>query len=288
MSQIPLLVAEAASLPELRSQVAQAAGACSRLRFHEGLRRHLPEIMFESRVRGAHGSAALSEGRASVDRVRQLSVPGALWPPTTDPSNRVTRAAIALTAEVDRLDSKFEDAPRQAVARLHAVAGNALAVGQVGRTRVAGEGCSELLSALGREPEADDARASLFALLNEFRQGVTSPVLLAALVHGEVLRSRPFPCANGLLGRALERLLLRSRHVDSTRAVVPEAGHFAMGVDDYFTAAAAYARSRDRGDMDGVVVWVQHCCHAIAHGAAEGGRVADAARAAAVTRPGRR
>ena len=52
-----------AALPGVPEATAAAREACTRLRWHEALRRRIPEAAAESRVRGARASAALEGAR---------------------------------------------------------------------------------------------------------------------------------------------------------------------------------------------------------------------------------
>ena len=53
-------------------------------------------------------------------------------------------------------------------------------------------------------------------------------LLVAAVVHGELLSAAPFASHNGLVARATERLVLVARGLDPTSLMVPEAGHLAL------------------------------------------------------------
>ena len=50
---------------------------------------------------------------------------------------------------------------------------------------------------------------------------------MAAVAHADVATAAPFASHNGIVARALERLVLVSRGVDAKSLVVPEAGHLA-------------------------------------------------------------
>jgi hypothetical protein len=90
-------------------------------------------------------------------------------------------------------------------------------------------------------------------------------MVVAALVHGELLAMRPFGSADGVVARAAERLVLVVRGIDSRAVGVPEVGHHAAGAA-YHTAARAYSL----GTTAGVGAWLRHCCDAYARGAEEG------------------
>ncbi len=271
MSDIVAAVAALAELPGVTDAVDRAREACTRLRWHEALRRRTPECAAESRVRGAAASAELDGARLPLDVVRDLMRGATPWRVPSDALEEVVRGAAAATAETEHLSGLLRTSPRQALARLHVVAAARLVPADVlGRPRQAGESCDELLG-LGAAPTPADAAARLDALVEVLASTTLPGALVAAVAHGEILSARPFVRGNGLVARALERLVLHDSGLDPTRVAVPEAGHLTVGDSSYVTALAAYAS----GTPAGVVRWVEHCCAAIAAGAAEGQRVAD-------------
>ena len=70
-------------------------------------------------------------------------------------------------------------------------------------------------------------------------------------MHAELATASPFGSHNGLVARALERLVLVGRGVDPTSLVVPEAGHLALR-PEYESNLRAY---RD-GGRAGVHAWL--------------------------------
>ena len=60
------------ALPGIAEKIDAAREACTRLRWHNALRRRIPEAAAESRVRGAWASGELDGARLSVDIVRDL------------------------------------------------------------------------------------------------------------------------------------------------------------------------------------------------------------------------
>ena len=272
-----------AGLPGVQEGMDRAREACTALRWHEGLRRRTPEAAAESRVRGATASALLegaepagSEGSVAV--VRDL-LRGAL--PDGDPGDpvwRTVRAAARVTARTEGVTLAELGAPAQLLAGLHtASAAGLVAEHEVGRPRATGE-AAEGVAVLGPAPDAREATARLQAvhgLLQEVPGGRLPALLVAAVAHAEIVVARPFVVGNGLVARALERIVLRVSGVDPTGVAVPEHGHADRAGTDYRGALAAYAS----GDPDGVRLWLEHCAQAVVRGAAEGGRVADAVRA---------
>ena len=118
-------------LPDVRDRADAAREACTRLRFHEALRRRIPEASAESRVRGAQASAALDGAEFPVDVVRELMSGARDWPDDLDPGLRTLKGAVSATAESERVVALVRTAPLQALARLHVAAASPV----VGRRR---------------------------------------------------------------------------------------------------------------------------------------------------------
>ncbi len=268
-------------LPGVEEGVAAARDACTQLRWHQALRRRIPEAAAESRVRGA-AATALLEGaepagsRGSADLVRDLMRGAARWDARPeDPVWRVLAGAVRATAATEHLGPEQLRAPAQVLAGLHtAAAGELLPMGQVGRPRAAGEECREWAE-LGPAPDPAEVRDRL-ALVHELLATVPAgraPVLLVgAVVHAEIVTLRPFAVGNGLVARAVERTVLRAGGLDPTGVAVPEVGHADRAGTDYRGAVSAYAT----GTPDGVRLWLLHCADAVRRAAAEGTRIADA------------
>ncbi|MGD8149161.1 hypothetical protein [Ornithinimicrobium sp. Y1694] len=271
-------------LPGVADAVAEARDACTSLRWHEGLRRRIPEAAAESRVRGAAASALLegaepAGSQHSVDLVRDL-VRGArtFAERPEDPVWRVLAGAVRVTSATERLGATHLGAPGQVLAGLHTAAiGDLLPPARVGRPRGPGEDCPEWAE-LGDLPTPAEVRSRL-AMVHELISSVpsgTGPVLLvAAVVHAELVTVRPFGLGNALVARAVERTILRVGGLDPTGVAVPEVGHADRAGTDYRGALGAYAS----GDPEGVRLWLLHVAEAVRRAAAEGVRVADAVRA---------
>ncbi len=273
MSDLASAVAALAAVPRVESAVAGAREACTRLRWHQALRRRIPEAAAESRVRGAAASAELDGARLSVDIVRDLMRGASTWHPERDPVEDVARGAIAATAETEHLAGVVLRAPLQALARLHVVAAEGIVPdAELGRPRVGDEDCRELTD-LGPALRAAELPARLELLADLVARSATLPAgVVAAIVHAEIATVRPFTRGNGLVARAMERLLVRACGLDPTGVAVPEWGYGSLGGPAYTGALAAYGT----GSVDGVSLWLEHAANAVTAGAAEGSRIADA------------
>jgi Fic family protein len=264
-----------AAMPTVAEATDAARQACTRLRWHEALRRRIPQAAAESRVRGARASAALDGAEMDLALVRDLMRGATAWPPHPDPLEAVLQGAVKATAETEHIRALVVTAPSQALARVHAAAaGHLLPESQVGRPRQAGE-VSREFSDLGPSPDESVVRERLSGILELLLCAKDSPaVVVAALVHAEIATVRPFVRGNGLVARAMERAIIQASGLDPTGVAVVELGHRAGGAGGaaYLGALAAYAT----GSKQGVVLWITHCAEAIVAGAEEGGRIADA------------
>ncbi|QFG67594.1 hypothetical protein [Ornithinimicrobium pratense] len=271
-------------LPGVAEAVEEAREACTTLRWHEGLRRRIPEAAAESRIRGATASAMLegaepAGSQSSLGLVRDLVRGATPWSERgADPVWRVLAGAVRATAATEHVAAAHLRAPGQLLATLHtASSAGLLPEDQLGRPRSAGERATGQ-DVLGPAPDPDEARERLrlvHELVGAVPDGGAPILIVAAVVHAEVAVARPFAAGNAVVARALERVLVRVGGLDPTGVAVPEVGHADRAGTDYRGALAAYAT----GDPAGVRLWLLHCAEALVRSAAEGTRVADAVRA---------
>lgn len=267
-------VTRLAELPGIPDQVEAAREACTRLRWHQALRRRIPEAGAESRVRGAYASAELEGATVPVDVIRDVMRGAATWSADPDPVERTVRGVVAATAETEHVGPVVLTAPLQALARLHTAAARDLVpdASVLGRPRRPGEECRELTD-LGTAPDGAEVTARLRGLTEVLLATPRLPVVVAAaIVHAELATVRPFVRGNAVVARALDRAVVQAGGLDPTGVAVTEAGHGAGGGAAYLGALTAYGR----GDVAGVGLWISHCCTAVRAAAAEGERVADA------------
>ena len=214
---------------------------------HPANRRGWPAAAAEASMRAARASAALE-----VE-------PGTPTPRPMAQADPVLAGAVRVAGAVGRLLDTWRRAPLQALARMHVLAAADLVTesSALGRPRVA-EGVS--------------ARLQLLASL------VTGPtavpgVVLAAVVHGELLSLAPFGTADGVVARAASRLTALTSGLDPRGLAVPEVGHLQRAAE-YRSAAAGFAT----GDPAAVADWLSHCCAAWLAGAREASSIAAAVR----------
>ena len=272
-------------LPDVRAKAEAARQACTQLRFHEALRRRIPEASAESRVRGARASAALDGAEFPVDLVRELMSGARDWPERSEPGLAVLKGAVAATAESERVVSLVRTAPLQALARLHVAAAAAMAkeagpaMDALGRPRLGDEDSREFVD-LGPAPSAAEVSARLAQLSELIVTVAAAPnrvpaVVVGSIVHAEIAAIRPFVHGNGLVARAVERALVQALGLDPTGVAVPEFGHGAAGGPAYLGSLTAYGS----GTAQGVGLWLTQGADALTAGVAEGVRICDAVRA---------
>jgi hypothetical protein len=223
-------------LPGVRAAVDRTRGAVDSLLGNRVLRRRSADVSAESALRGAWASAWLAGREVALEDVRSGAV-------ADDP---VVQGALRAQSAIGTLADTWTRAPRQALARLHALAAaDLLRSDDLGRPQA---GTAERLDTLAHVLAATHAPA----------------VVVAAIVHGELLGLDAFAPASGVVARAAVRLTLVERGLDPKSLVVVEAGHRELAAD-YATALDGY-RS---GSEDGITRWLVHCADALVAGTQE-------------------
>ena len=258
--------ARLAELPGVPEAVAETRAAADRLLGHRALRRRGGEVTAESAVRGARATAALEGADWPLEVVRRHTAHA------DRAGAEVVRGALRAVGELGTLGDTWEQAPLQALARLHALAAaDVLDAGQLGRPRRYTEPAADPLG-LGEPPGPAELGVRLDALAQLLVMKTSAPALVvAAVVHGELLALRPFAWGSGIVARAAERLVLITRGLDARALGVPEVGHVELH-RGYSAAAGNYLR----GTPDGVAGWICHCAAAVALGAQEGLAICEA------------
>ncbi|WP_169949828.1 Fic family protein [Microbispora sp. H11081] len=255
-----------AGLPGVPEAVQEAREAVDRLYRHRVLRRRGPQVSAESALRGARASAAIEGVDVPLEPLRMGEV-----------SDPVVQGALRASAELGRLAPTWRSAPRQVLARLHALAAAGL-TGDPGRPRTAPTAADPL--GLGPAPGPEETAARMSALAGLVTESAAAPVtasatapalVLAAIVHAELAVLRPFGVADGLVARAAERLTLVDLGLDPKSLAVVEMGHAELG-DAYAESLRAYLK----GTGEGVGTWVRHCASAVVLGVRETTAICEA------------
>jgi hypothetical protein len=226
--------------------VARTRHAVDTLLGNRTLRRRSADVSTESSLRGAWASAALAGADHSIEDVRSGAA-------ADDP---VVQGALRATAAIGALTDTWTRAPRQALARLHALAAADLVADP---------------DELGRPAAAPGVAQRLDTLAGVLGQTSAPAVVVAAIVHGELLTMDAFAPASGVVARVAVRLTLIERGLDPKSLVVVEAGHRELA-EEYDEAAAAYAS----GTPAGIARWIAHCADAVVAGAVEATAICEA------------
>lgn len=222
---------------------------------HRALRRQGGQVAAEVSLRSAVASAAL-EGYVHE---RELVRSGVV----TDP---VLQGALRVAGALPGLTDRWPRAPRQVLARLHTLAASGVVPDEaLGRPVDAG-------SADGEVAEPSPVLAARLDALAGLIAGGTRvpPVVLAAVVHGELLALRPFAGPSGVVARAAARLTLLSTGFDPRGLVAVDLGHQDRE-PEYVGASNAFAT----GTPDGIRAWLRHYTTAVEVGAEHLVAIAD-------------
>ncbi|MEP7019021.1 MAG: oxidoreductase [Pseudonocardiales bacterium] len=233
-------------LPGVMDGVAAARAAVDALLSNRTLRRRSADVSAESALRGAWASAWLAGTEVALDDVRSGAEAG-------DP---VVQGALRAHAAIAGLADTWTHAPRQALARLHALAAADLVPDSDG---------------LGRPLPTPEVVARLDTLAAVLGATSAPAVVVAGIVHGELLSLDAFAPASGVVARVAVRLTLIERGLDPRSLVVVEAGHRELR-DAYDAALEAYRT----GSSGGVAQWLTHCADAVVAGARESTAICEA------------
>ena len=235
-------------LADVTEAVAAARQAVDEALRHRALRRQGGQVAAEAALRAAQASAQLEGSDYSLEEIRS----GTVTDPTVQGALRIGEALVGLTESWGR-------APLQVLARLHVLAARGLATE------------AELGRPSGSPLPPAEVSRRLAALASLIAGGTSAPaIVVAAVVHAELLALRPFAAGNGLVARGAARLTLMQRGLDPRGLLVTEKGH-AERIPEYVGAAGAYAT----GTRDGLRAWLRHYTTAVTLGAAETTSIAN-------------
>jgi hypothetical protein len=244
-------------LPGVAEACDEAREALGRAHRHRVNLRGWPTTAAEAAVRAARASSVLDGGSLTIraeDNEASEATGGVVADPVLAGALRV---AEALEGGATALVGVWQRAPLQAIARLHALAAADLTEDdRLGRPR----------------PDADVGRR--LELLRDVITGgtrVPAPVL-AAVAHGELLTLAPFGVADGVVARAVSRLITITSGLDPHGLGVPEV-YWMRQSGDYRAAARGF----QSGTPDGLTAWILTSCTAFHAGAREALAIAQAA-----------
>jgi hypothetical protein len=229
-----------AELPGVAATGEEARDALGKAHRHRTNLRGWPKTAAEASLRAARASSVLDGGPL------QFSADGTDRDPVLAGALRV---AEALEGGEGALVGVWRRAPLQAIARLHSLAAADIVAGD----------------ALGR-PRADEGIGRRLELLADVVTGTTRvpASVLAAVAHGELLTLEPFGSADGVVARAVSRLITIASGLDPHGLGVPEV-HWMRRSESYRAAARGFAS----GTPDGLAAWLVLSGEALHAGARE-------------------
>ncbi|MFB1294480.1 oxidoreductase [Mycobacterium sp. pW049] len=232
-------------LPGVADAGEEAREALGRAHRHRTNLRGWPKTAAEASLRAARASSVLDGGPL------QFSPDGGERDPVLAGALRV---AEALEGGEGALIGVWRRAPLQAIARLHSLA------------------AADLVSddELGRPRDGAGRRLELLADIATGGTKVPATVL-AAVAHGELLTLEPFGSADGVVARAVSRLITIASGLDPHGLGVPEV-HWMKRSNDYRAAARGFAS----GTPDGLTAWLLLSSEALHAGAREALSIAQA------------
>lgn len=224
------------TLADIAPAVERARDRVDQALRHRALRRQGGQVAAEVSLRSAVASAALEGYVHEREAVRAGTV--------TDP---VVQGALRVAGALPGLADLWPKAPRQVLAKLHVLAARGVLPEET----------------LGRPSGDPQVGARLDGLSGLVAGGTkVSPLVLAAVVHGELLALRPFAGPSGVVARAAARLTLISSGFDPRGLVAVDVGHHERE-PEYVGAAGAFAT----GTPDGLRSWLKHSLAAVQIGA---------------------
>ena len=249
------VLAPLANHPRVAHAAETARKAVDELLGHRVLRRRSAEVTAESALRGARASAALDGQHLELERLRGLLMRGL---PIEQPH---VEASVRLHAGLGDLVEIWKRSPSQALAKLHVIAAHGLNdEDKLGRPRN-----FEVSGA----PQPMEVAVRLEGLSRVLLGPTTAPgIVVAAIVHGELMALQSFGTMDGLVARAAARLTFIARGVDPKSVSAPEVGHWELH-ESYPAALESYKAGE-------VIEWIEHCCQAVEGGALEGRAICEA------------
>lgn len=247
-------LAPLAELPGVAEAGDEAREALGRAHRHKVNLRGWPGTAAEASMRAARASSVLDGGSLSFSKDGEAPAKGERADAVLAGALRV---AEALEGGATALVGVWQRAPLQAMARLHSLAAADLTdADQLGRPRTDDPDVGRRLELLG-ELVGGGSRVPA--------------TVLAAVAHGELLSLAPFGVADGVVARAVSRLITMSSGLDPHGLGVPEM-YWMREVGQYRAVARGFAS----GTADGLTAWLIFSSRGLHSGAREALSIAQA------------
>lgn len=232
----------------VRALLASARDEIDAVLWDRGIRAKAGEVAAASVLRGARDSAAIDGADTAVV--------------DDSPMGRILGNAQVLTARIPALVDTWTTAPLQVLAELHAIAAQGFATEEErGRPRT-NDDVRDPLN-IGVLPPADVIGPRLAGLAGVITTSTSPALLIAAIVHAELMALRPFAIGSGLVARASIRLVMASTGIDPSLFTIPEHGIYELGRPAYVSAIREYSA----GTAEGINAYATWFATALAMGA---------------------
>jgi hypothetical protein len=244
---------DVALLPGVKEAATAARAALDPMLLDRRLRRHGAALATEAALRNAHASATFDGAEVPIDELSELS--------SASPVMRVASAVLEVQTGLRTLRGL---PARQVWASIAAASGaEYLSEDERGRPRAEGSALHDPLH-LGIELDLEDAAVRLALLAELLGQPTKAPALVvAALVHGELLALQPFGASNGVVARAYSHYVLAERGMDPDFFAMTDVGLISLGRAAYVRALRGYGT----GGSEGIANWCIHIASAFERGA---------------------
>lgn len=240
-------IAALVDLPGVSDAALKARDDVDALLWERSLREKGPALARESMWRGAQSNAALDGVEFAYEAWRSGDAFEA------SPIGAAAAGVLRMHRDLPSLVSTWHTAPVQAVARMHALVAKdvpGVDPDSLGRPRM-DDAADDPLRVGVAPASAVEAAARLQALARQVNASSAPGIVLAAVVHGELLALRPFAYGSGLVARAAVRLVLADSGVDPDQLSAPEVGVQMQGRPAYVRAIRGYLS----GTPEGVADW---------------------------------
>lgn len=219
----------------------------------QGARDDLDSLLWRRDVRANAAAVAAS----SMERGSRASaaIDGAdVFAVDDSPMGRVLGAARSVTRAAPNEADAWERAPLQVIAHVHLLAASGFQPQEsLGRPRATDDADDPLR--IGGAAPVDSLGPRLVALGRFVTASAELPgLLVAAVVHHELMATRPFSWGSGLVARALVRCTLAARGLDPSCFSIPEHGMIEQGRPAYVRAVRSYSERTSEG-VAASIVW---------------------------------
>lgn len=236
------------TIPRISDECESTLKAIDELMWNRTVRRHKDALVPYTRRIAGFATAALDGAQMPKDPTME---------PEVSPMGSLSDQGLLVTAEADLQRLAFRTEPLKVLARLHTFVSTDE---DRGRPRTTNDVNDPLR--LGSLPPHEVLQERMSQLVDLVIESKASSILVAAIVHAELVTLRPFTQGSYLVARASTRLILAARDVDNDGLVMSEYGAFLLGRPAYVKALTGYIS----GTREGVAAWVAWQGEAIRRG----------------------